>query len=106
MEATIDQNPRAVTNVCPNGHVSETVIGAVATATGTDPLQLEPLYAVVDPDALDRLVRSSAESRGPSLEIRFTMAGCRVTVRADGDVAVAPPPTTDAAPTTDESGEA
>ena len=38
---------------------SENVIDAVAAARDVDPLELEPLYSVVDPDAL---FRQSGES--------------------------------------------
>lgn len=80
----------SVTSVCRDGDVSETVIAAVAEATDTDPLDLEPLYTVVDPDALNGLVRQSVGSPSSSVEINFSMAGCDVTVHGDGEVIVTP----------------
>lgn len=106
MEATLDADTNAVTDICRNENVSDTVISTVATAVGADPLDLEPLYSVVDPDALDSLFRSSMESPAAALELRFSMAGCQVTVHADGEVAVTPPPTGDATSTADASRKA
>ncbi|WP_425603027.1 HalOD1 output domain-containing protein [Halosolutus gelatinilyticus] len=42
-----------------------------------------PLYDIVDPEALERVVRSAADA---SLEIRFEYDGCTVTIDADGRV--------------------
>lgn len=66
---------------------SETVIAAVADLTGTDPLSLEPLYAAVDPDALDALFPTThvGEERG---HVTFTYHGCEIVVAADGTVQV------------------
>lgn len=82
------------------GPVSERVVHAVAAARDVDPLELEPLYDTVDPDALDRLFASSA-TPDPAVRGRivFGMAGCEVTVYDDGriDVDVRPEPTLDPA---------
>jgi len=69
---------------------SENVIDAVAAATGLDPLGMEPLYSVVDPDALDALFGQSGESAA-ALTLHFTMEGCEVVVHGDGEVLVVPP---------------
>lgn len=90
MESTTGTTAGSITNVCDDRTVSETVVAAVAEATGRDPLDLDPLYDVVDPDALDGLF----DSRGTqpnSAEITFSMAGCRVVARGDGEVVVTPP---------------
>lgn len=71
-----------------NETVSERVIDAVSEATGTDPLELEPLYNVVDPDALNAIFGGSVST---DTELRFTMADCEVVVRGEGNVAVTPP---------------
>ena len=90
----------AVRNVCRNGQISETVVTAVAQAKGVDPLDLEPLYSVVDPDALNSMFGRSVGSPSSSLEINFSMAGCEVVVHGDGEVAVTPPAETDESPST------
>lgn len=62
----------------------EAVLGETAT--------LEPLYEVVDPDALDQLFQPKADGTPrPGGELTFTYSGCEVIVRADGDVIVVPP---------------
>ena len=71
--------------------VSQTVVLAVAEATGEDPMELPPLYDTVDPDALNNLFEDridGAERLGGNFE--FAYAGCDVTVRADGSVNVVP----------------
>ncbi len=72
------------------GDVSQAVVMAVAEAKGIDPLELEPLYDIVDPDALNRLFRPSAGTRESSLVFQFTMAGCAVEIHGDGEVSVTP----------------
>ena len=42
--------------------VSMEVVTCVANATGTDPLELPPLYESIDPEALDRFVESVSSS--------------------------------------------
>ena len=71
--------------------ISQTVVLAVAEATGDDPMELPPLYDTIDPDALNKLFGDridGAERLGGSFE--FSYAGCEVTVRADGTVDVVP----------------
>lgn len=69
--------------------VSETVVSAVAEATGTDPLSLEPLYRAVDPDALNALFEQNQTgiNRSPN-RIEFTYCECDITVTTDGAVSV------------------
>ena len=76
----------SVRNACRHGEISETVVITVAEATGVDPLELEPLYEVVDPDALNRLFRSAPGF----VEVSFRMANCEVVVHCDGEVVVTP----------------
>lgn len=52
----------------------------------------EPLYDVVDPDALDQLFQPKSDGTPrPGGELTFAYSGCEITVRADGDVIVVPP---------------
>lgn len=70
--------------IAPTETVSEAVIRAVATASGHEPVPtadtthtpLEPLYTVIDPDALDKL----GDVVGSPLVVEFTYEGYEVTV--------------------------
>ena len=59
---------------------STQVVLSVARSTDHQPTDLRPLNEVIDPDALDRLVRD----RPPSLCLTFEFEGC--TVCTDGDL--------------------
>jgi hypothetical protein len=65
---------------------SEAVVRAVSALTDTEPTSLEPLYETVDPEALDRLVRSG----DPGMELTIRYLDYHVTVGGDGRVAVYP----------------
>lgn len=63
---------------------SEAVVRAVATATDTAVLDLDPLYDVLDPEQLDGIVESGNDDcfhEGSS--ITFSFNGCRVTMTED-----------------------
>jgi len=66
--------------------VSERIVEAVADAKDVSSLELDPLYDVVDPDALDGFFQAGAAGR-----IEFIYEGCEVVVHADGDVDVTAP---------------
>lgn len=69
--------------------VSDAVVSAVAAEKGVDPLTLDSLYAVIDPDALDALYREDGAGRSSSsVRVEFVYCGCDVVVDADGSVAV------------------
>ncbi|MEY7849186.1 HalOD1 output domain-containing protein [Natrarchaeobius sp. A-rgal3] len=61
------------------------VVDALASATDTDPLDLEPLYDVVDPEALDQLFRDDVDVSG---RVQFSYDGHAVEVGSDGTVTV------------------
>ncbi|WP_254521607.1 HalOD1 output domain-containing protein [Natrinema caseinilyticum] len=65
--------------------ISLRVIDAIANATNTDPHELDPLYYVVDPEALDQLFQSDTST---SVRVEFEYDGRLVEVRSDGTVAV------------------
>lgn len=69
--------------------VSQRVVYAVAAETDADPLQMDPLYAVVDPESLDELFASTKHGPPRSTgSVTFRYADCTVTVHAGGDVDV------------------
>lgn len=71
--------------------ISDEVVLAVAEATDTDPTELEPLYDVVDPDALDQLFQPHLNgTQRIGGRVIFSMDGCEVTIHANGDVVATP----------------
>ena len=58
---------------------SQEIVTVVAQARGVDPMELEPLYDVMDPDALDDL----CESSDGNLELAFDYADVRVVVTSE-----------------------
>lgn len=70
--------------------VSQRVVRAVAAETDAEPLEMEPLYDVIDPEGLNALFEPT--KCGPTRSagtVTFRYAGCAVTVHADGGVEVA-----------------
>ena len=65
--------------------LSLTIVQTVATATGTDHESMEPLYSVLDPDALDALLSSPREN---DLRLTFPYEGCIVMVESNGEITV------------------
>lgn len=73
--------------------VSTALIMGVAAVTNAPPTEIDPLYEVVDPDALNRLFEPTANSslRPSDGRATFTMNGCTVTVYGSGDIEITPP---------------
>lgn len=63
------------------------IVEKVAATKDTDPIELDPLYAAVDPDALNALYRDGFDGR-----VEFRYAGCTVVVDGEGEVRVAADP--------------
>lgn len=63
--------------------VSQRVVEAVADYTDTDMLELPPLYDSVDPDALNKLIRSASDSH-----VTFEYAGYRITIDTQGAIQI------------------
>ena len=57
---------------------SEAVVRAVAALTNRPPLDLEPLYNVIDPDHIDGAFAGGDDAG--AAELSFSFAGCAVTV--------------------------
>ena len=66
--------------------LSTVIATTVADAAGVDPLELDPLYDVVDPEVLETLLETPSVS--PESSITFTYAGFEVRVEGEGDVFV------------------
>lgn len=68
---------------------SMAVVAALSEVTGSDPIELEPLHATVDADALEALTTVRHTPNG-DVDVSFSIEGYRVTVHSYGVVAVAP----------------
>jgi hypothetical protein len=67
------------------------IISTVAAVSETDPSELEPLYPVINPDALNALFSSKQDGRSRTGgEVRFTYCGYEITATSNSDVQVAP----------------
>ena len=62
--------------ICPSESPSLRTVFSVVDATGRDQDELRPLYEVIDPDALDTLVRDSAAD----VRLTFRYEGCEVRI--------------------------
>lgn len=82
---------RHTTRTTDDERLSDTVLDAVATATGSDPEGLPRFARLIDLDALDRLYRHHEENDGVCSRIEFVVADCDVRVHTDGRVVVVPP---------------
>lgn len=72
--------------------LSMRVVEAVADAEGVDPVELDPLYTTVDPDAIEDVFRpqlTTGSVPDPTAEIRFEYHGYEVRVTATGRVSLA-----------------
>lgn len=65
--------------------VTTAVISTVATRADTDPVDMDPLYSVVDTDALNALFQPGAEG-----QVAFTYNGYEIVAHSDGEVNVSP----------------
>lgn len=68
---------------------SEAVVERVAEAEDVDPLDLDPLYEAIDPDALDTLCGGPRRDARPSARIVFEYHGYTVVVDGPYSVALA-----------------
>lgn len=75
-----------------NDNISTTILLAVSDLTGRSVDELAPLSDIVNPDALDELLRpdEAAPGREPPVSVAFEYEGYEVTVRRDGHIKIQP----------------
>lgn len=78
---------RAIYQLDEPGSLAGAVIYLVSVATGNEPETMDPLYDVVDADALENLFRSREGETG---QVEFRYCGCEVTALSGGEVVVSP----------------
>ncbi|WP_049927107.1 HalOD1 output domain-containing protein [Halopiger goleimassiliensis] len=72
-----------------NGPAAVAVVDAVSAVSGTDPIDLPPLYETIDPDAVNALLEASDPDSPVRIEFSYAgydvvlRDGPRVTVRTD-----------------------
>ncbi len=69
---------------------STAVVSAVAAVLDIDPLDMDPLHATVDTDALDSLITPQNSAVG-DLHVTFEYCGYEVTASSYGSLKVKPP---------------
>ena len=68
---------------------STAVIETVAIASDCEPTTLDSLYEIIDPDALDTIVRSNRpHAMDDEIVVSFSFAGHEVTVHSTGSVVI------------------
>lgn len=65
------------------------LIAALSTAMEADPIDIDPLYESVDPDALDGLLGNSVAATGP-VEITLSVEDYDATVSSTGTILLDP----------------
>ena len=88
-DTTEPRETNYVTTFDPAGErASEAVVTAVSALAGSKPVDLDPLYEVVEPDALDSLVEHAQRGDTGTHRLRFTYEGYDVGVRSDGRIRI------------------
>ncbi|WP_177209260.1 HalOD1 output domain-containing protein [Natronobacterium haloterrestre] len=84
-----------------NTSISSRVVQEVADILGVDPLELDPLFETINPDALDSLFQTRKLGHRDG-HVEFMMEGCKVTVFGTGRVDVTPPAEVEMGSTNDQ----
>lgn len=98
MGVTVRFDPTAdaycATFACSDVKPSSAVVLAVSEVRNTDPSELDPLFGVIDPEALDQLFESKETPTGT---IEFEYDDFEVSVRKSGEIYLTPRNTVQAA---------
>lgn len=74
-----------------DGEPSTTIVKAVAAILGRKQDELDPLYHVIEPDALDSIFQPTGRGdRDGDVEVTFTYQGFTVAVKSYGVVEIEP----------------
>ncbi|UTF55623.1 HalOD1 output domain-containing protein [Natronosalvus rutilus] len=68
--------------------IREQIVDGVAALEGTDPLELPPLYDVVEPDALESIFSPTISGTARVGRIEFPYAGHTITVEVEDEPVV------------------
>ena len=85
-----DEPETYLTQIEPGDRPSESVVTAIASLTDASPMELEPLYDAIEPDALDAMFDHAQETDTPGEQrLTFAYAGFEVSVTGDGSIELA-----------------
>jgi len=79
-------NKRTMRTTGRNDELCTEIAETVAEAADVDPLELDPLYDVVDPEVIEELLKTPSVAEESS--ITFTYTGHQVTVEGEGVILV------------------
>ena len=82
----INETHRFITEIEAGELVSEAVVRTLSTVAERNPLEIEPLYSSIDPDALDDLFGGNGRSRGAK-SVAFEHENHEIVI-TDGDMIV------------------
>lgn len=68
--------------------ITEVIIDALAAVSGTEPLDLPPLYEAIDPDVLELTVREPNTAPTRSCFVGFSLGGWGVIVTGSGEIQI------------------
>lgn len=69
---------------------STAIMESVSAVEGIDPIELEPLNTVLDPDAIDELLDSPVGTEPSPVEVSFRYGSVDVSARRDGRIDLRP----------------
>lgn len=75
---------------CTQISITEKIVSEVASFEDVSPTDLDPLYEIIDLNALDRLVQRNSNSSHITGKISFPYHGYIVTVHVDGEIKLTP----------------
>lgn len=67
---------------------SELIIDAIAKAEGVDPLELEPLYDIIDPTTIDSLFTRPGTPPKNEVALSFKVENSLVNIHSDGRILI------------------
>jgi hypothetical protein len=74
-------------------NLTTTIIRSVSAVTGDSPREFDPLYDVIDPDALKDLFDKSRRNapNHDGVHVSFKFASCEIAINWDGEIRITPP---------------
>lgn len=84
-DSALEQDPLQTVEWQKPDSPSAAVIREVSDLWGADPIEMDPLYNHVDPDALDRLLKSNGPRQaGNDVKVEFQYQDYRIILHAHG----------------------